>query len=325
MKEDDRKQKPIFSKVKDILEDPPSRTPSQKPLDQNEGSLLTETMEREDFSPGPSITRFMDVSDPAPNDQVISKAETIVEVVSPRVTPYPEGIEVMVNSLDMAFVLIPAGTFLMGSPEHEPGRHDDERQHEVTISKSFYLQTTPVTQGQWQRLMANNPSNFKKCGKDCPVEQVSWFDAQRFIKELNQMEKTDKYYLPTEAEWEYACRAGSTSRFTFGDDSERLEDYAWYNKNSQDETHFVGQLKPNAWGLYDMHGNVYEWCQDWYGDYPTGSVTDPKGPSSGRGRVLRGGSWNYDALLARSAFRYYYDPEFRYLNYGFGFRVARAL
>ncbi len=185
------------------------------------------------------------------------------------------------NSIGMTFVLIPAGTFQMGSPAGEAGRDDDERQHQVTISRPFYLQTTEVTQGQWQKVMGSNPAHFNKCGKDCPVESVSWNDAQEFIRKLNQMEKTDTYRLPTEAEWEWACRAKSTGRFSFGDSEAGLKDYAWFDKNSAAKTQPVGQLKPNAWGLYDMHGNVWEWCRDWYGRYPAGPVTDPKGPVKG--------------------------------------------
>jgi formylglycine-generating enzyme required for sulfatase activity len=171
--------------------------------------------------------------------------------------------------------------------------------------------------------MGDNPSHFQQCGEDCPVETVSWNDAQEFIKKLNEMENTDKYRLPTEAEWEYACRAGSTARFCCGDEETKLEEYAWINKNSDGKTHPVGKKKPNAWGLLDMHGNVYEWCQDWYGEYPAGPVTDPPGPASGKSRVFRGGSWNYGARSSRSAYRYRFDPDLRY-SY-LGFRVARAL
>jgi formylglycine-generating enzyme required for sulfatase activity len=239
-----------------------------------------------------------------------------------RIPPLKTPLKTFTNSLGMKFVLIPAGTFKMGSPKGESGREDDERQHRVTISKPFYLQYTEVTQGQWQQVMGKNPANFKKCGKNCPVERVSWEDAQEFIKKLNRMEKTDKYRLPTEAEWEYACRAGSTTRFSFGDDEAKLEQFAWYENNSGDQTHPVGQLKPNAWGLYDMHGNVWEWCQDWFGKYPTRSVTDPTGSASGERRVLRGGSWGYDARFIRSANRGHDNPGIRYNH--FGFRVARA-
>jgi formylglycine-generating enzyme required for sulfatase activity len=247
--------------------------------------------------------------------------EKRISITLTKIKPPPK--EEFTNSLGMKFVLIPAGTFQMGSPESEPDRFDNERQHQVTISRPFYLQTTPVTQGQWIKVMGNNPSYFRECGEDCPVEQVSWDDAQDFLIKLNQMEKTDNYRLPTEAEWEYACRAGSTNKWCFGDDEVKLGEYAWYDKNSADETHPVGQKKPNAWGLYDMHGNVYEWCQDWYGEYPAGPVTDPRGPSSREGRVLRGGSWYYLARLTRSAGRAHSYPGFR-LNH-IGFRVAWAL
>ena len=226
------------------------------------------------------------------------------------------------NSLGMQFVLIPAGTFLMGRGVAEEGDEDEHPQHQVTLSQPFYLQTTPVTQGHWQRVMGENPSFFKECGEDCPVENVSWDDAQEFIKKLNQMEKTDQYRLPTEAQWEYACRAGSTGSFCFGEEEAELGKYAWYGDNSQGSTHPVGQLKPNAWGLYDMHGNVYEWCQDWYGEYPSGPVTDPTGPSSGEYRVLRGGSWDGEAGDVRSAYRLRLHPGYRYGHEGF--RVSRG-
>jgi formylglycine-generating enzyme required for sulfatase activity len=216
------------------------------------------------------------------------------------------------NSIGMKFVLIPAGTFI---------RKDDT----VTLTKPFYLQSTQVTQGQWKRVMEKNPSHFKDCGDDCPVESVSWHNVQEFLKKLNQMEDTDKYRLPTEAEWEYACRAGSRTAYHFGDNADKLGGYAWYKANSANKTHPVGQKEPNAFGLYDMHGNVWEWCEDWHGDYPTGDVEDPKGPSKSKGgrRVLRGGSWRSSARHIRSAYRHWDYPGDR--NYHFGFRVARGL
>jgi formylglycine-generating enzyme required for sulfatase activity len=230
-----------------------------------------------------------------------------------------KGAKEFTNSLGMKFVLIPAGTFMMGSPPDEINRRDDENLHNVTISNPFYMKTTQVTQGQWRKVMRNNPSGFETRGDNCPVESVSWDDAQEFIRKLNQMERTDKYRLPAKAEWEYACRAGSTTRYYFGDDEAELGKYAWYSNNS-DGTHPVGQKKPNAWGLYDMHGNVWEWCQDWYGEY-TRSVTDPKGPKSGEGRVLRGGSWFNNARGLRSAYRHRLGPGYR--DDSIGFRLAR--
>ena len=217
------------------------------------------------------------------------------------------------------FVLIPAGTFMMGSPEDEVGRDDDETLHQVTISKPFYLQTTQVTQRQWEMVMGNNPSCFT--GENRPVQCVSWDDVQEFISELNT--KSDKNYrLPTEAEWEYACRAGSNGRYCFGDNETLLGEYAWYYNNSIHETHPVGLKKPNAWGLYDMHGNVEEWCSDWYGEkyYSESPRDNPLGPGSSSYRLLRGGSWFYSAQESRAAFRDGDNPDER--GNGFGFRVG---
>ncbi len=183
------------------------------------------------------------------------------------------------------------------------------------------MQTAKVTQKQWKAVMGSNPSYFK--GDDLPVEKVSWDDAQELIRKLNQREGGDTYRLPTEAEWEYACRAGTTTRFSFGDDESRMGEYAWYVGNSRDRTHPVAQKEPNSWGLYDMHGNVREWCQDRYGDYPLSSVIDPKGPSGGSGRVYRGGSWRYEPRRrVRSAYRNWYNPDFRYID--LGFRLLRT-
>jgi formylglycine-generating enzyme required for sulfatase activity len=245
------------------------------------------------------------------------------------------------NTIGMKFVLIPAGSFTMGSqlsPEEVAKSYggkaeyfkDEHPPHSVKITKPFYLQTTEVSQAQWKRVMGDNPSYFKDCGDDCPVEKVSWVDAQEFISKLNQMEGTNKYRLPTEAEWEYACRAGTTTPFFTGDCIST--DQANYNGNYpgencpkgqyREKTVKVGSFQPNAWGLYDMHGNVYEWCQDWYdGDYPSNSVVDPKGPDDGEKRVLRGGSWFITAWIIRSAYRGWYIPDYR--NNGYGFRVAR--
>lgn len=244
-------------------------------------------------------------------------------------TAAPEG-EAFTNSIGMKFVLIPDGTFTMGSPSSEPKRDSDETQHSVTISKAFYMQTTEVTQGQWREIMGNNPSYFKNCGDNCPVEQVSWNDAQAFIRKLNQREGVNRYRLPTEAEWEYACRAGTDTPFYFGNCLST--DQANYDGNypmpgcSKGEYRKrpvrVGSFPPNAWGLYDMHGNVWEWCQDWKGNYPGGYVTDPTGPSSGSYRVFRGGGWYYGAWACRSADRYYISPGDR--RSSLGFRLART-
>jgi len=205
--------------------------------------------------------------------------------------------KIITNSIGMSFKLIQPGTFSMGSPESEEGRSRYELEHKVTISTPFYIAVTPVTQKQWIAVMNKNPSEFK--GKDNPVECVSWDDAKEFIKKINNMENISAYRLPTEAEWEYACRAGTTTKYCFGNETDKLKDYAWYNENSDKMTQPVKQKKPNSWGLYDMHGNVWEWCEDWFGEYSSKHVTDPKGPDVGSDRVVRGGSWSYSPVNVR--------------------------
>jgi formylglycine-generating enzyme required for sulfatase activity len=227
------------------------------------------------------------------------------------------------NSIGITFNHIKPGTFIMGSPVGEPGRYDepgtgnDETQHQVTLTQGYYMQTTEVTQGQWKAVMGGNPSYFSNCGDDCPVEDVSWDDIQKFIKALNRREASTGYALPTEAQWEYAARAGSTTAFANGQITHTgngydpvLDSMGWYVYNSGDRTHPVAQKAPNAWGLYDMHGNVWEWVADWYGKYPSSSVTNPTGPTSGTSRVLRGGSWGNYALSSRSANRESYNSSF---------------
>ena len=234
------------------------------------------------------------------------------------------------NSIGMKLVLIPKGTFMMGSPASEQGRDDDETQHEVTISEDYYLGVFEVTQGQYEKVMGTNPSYFPKrvIGKSdssmYPVEKVSWEDAVEFCKKLSELPEEKKagrvYRLPTEAEWEYACRAGSKAAYSFGANSKSLGDYAWFGENSGRQTHPVGEKKANAWGLYDMHGNVWELCSDWYGEYPKGAVSDPSGPNEGSDRVIRGGGWFNGAANCRSAFRISFVPSLRYDI--LGFRVA---
>jgi formylglycine-generating enzyme required for sulfatase activity len=231
--------------------------------------------------------------------------------------------------LGMTFVLIPAGAFTMGSPSDELGRDSDEGpQHQVTLSKSFYMQTTEVTQAQWEAVMGINPSHFKDC-PTCPVDTVSWYDVQEFIVKMNQRGQ-GTYSLPTEAQWEYAARAGSTTAFYNGGITEagagydpNLDKIGWYCYNSSDKTHPVAQKTPNAWGLYDMSGNIYEWCQDWYSGsyYSSSPSTDPPGPSSGSRRVLRGGDWDFFASYCRSADRNNGPPDAR--AYFTGFRLLR--
>jgi formylglycine-generating enzyme required for sulfatase activity len=202
------------------------------------------------------------------------------------------------NSIGMKLVLIPKGTFMMGSPKSDEGRQWDETQHEVTISKDYYLGVYEVTQAQYEKVMGKNPSYFQgaKVGNenaDLPVENVSWDDTVEFCKKLSDLPEEKKagrvYRLPTEAEWEYACRAGGVTAFSFGESSESLGDYAWFDENSRRQTHPVGQKKPNAWGLYDLHGNVWEWCSDRYGEYPQGAVSDPPCPEFIRNPPVAGG------------------------------------
>jgi len=223
----------------------------------------------------------------------------------------------------MKLAVIRPGRFTMGSAEDEKERADDETQHEVTISKPFYMGATEVTQAQYEAVMGKNPSNFK--GPQNPVENVAWDDAVEFCKKLSP--KTGKTVrLPTEAEWEYACRSGSKTRFAFGDADTDLRDYAWYTDNSESKTQPVGQKKPNAWGLYDMHGNVFEWCSDWYAKgYAAAAKTDSMGPANGSLRVLRGGSWDGEPGYCRSASRGRHAPDARYGSYGFRVAVAAGV
>ena len=218
---------------------------------------------------------------------------------------------------------IEAGTFSMGSPEEEAGRFENETLHQVTLSQAFWLADTTCTQAFWQAVMGNNPSHFK--GDQNPVEQVSWEDAQRFIQKLKQQVSGLSLRLPTEAEWEYACRAGTTSAFWFGgkhdlDTTKVNYSGKWDEFGASGKTVPVKSYSPNPWGLYEMHGNVWEWCEDGYAEYPQQAVTDPRGAPASSSRVLRGGSWyNYGQSL-RSAYRRNAAPNFR--DSFIGFRLA---
>ena len=225
------------------------------------------------------------------------------------------------NTLGMEFVLVPAGEFMMGSPEDEEGRLDREGPvHKVRITRPFFLGATPVTQAAYEQVTGGNPSSSK--GPNRPVEEVSWNDAQAFIKKLCGSDGGD-CRLPTEAEWEYACRAESRTRFYGGDAVSALGRIAWYDGNSDGETHDVAGKLPNAFGLYDMSGNVYDWCQSLFQDYPYKADDGREDLSSGGSRVLRGGSWNRVARLCRSANRFNHDPPFTYVIVGF--RVVSRL
>jgi uncharacterized protein (TIGR02996 family) len=234
----------------------------------------------------------------------------IVELLAEGVRPSVSRQNVLLGQrakIPLTFAWIPPGTFLMGSPDSEEGRRD-ETLHRVTLSRGFWLGVCPVTQGQWRRVMGKNPSHFK--GDARPVDSVPWEDCQAFCQKNNR-----GYRLPSEAEWEYACRAGTTTAYCSGDGLAALQQVGWcsYDGNwgSAKQTKPTGTFQPNAWGLYDIHGNVWEWCQDWYGPYPDNDITDPLGPSSGGSRVLRGGSWRFATDYCRAAYRNGDGPAFR--------------
>ena len=212
------------------------------------------------------------------------------------------------------FVQISQGTFQMGSLPTEAGRDADESLHRVSLTSGYWISRYEVTQKQWESVMGYNPSNH--LGEDLPVEQVSWEDIQNFIQQINEADGTT-YRLPTESEWEYAARAGSSSAYGYNVDISNLTDFAWYADNSQGQTHPVGTKRPNAWGLYDMSGNVLEWCQDWGVAYPYGSVVDPKGPETGKVRIGRGGSWYSPEKACRAADRSATEPTDRGNDLGF--------
>jgi len=230
-------------------------------------------------------------------------------------------------------VLINGGTFLMGSPIDERGRSNNEGpQRQITVS-SFFIGKFPVTQAEYQEVTGTNPSTFK--GQNLPVEEISWFDAVEFCNKRSILEgltpayiitgsnvqwirDANGYRLPTEAEWEYACRADTQTPFYSGNS---VNDAGWHSGNSGRRTNPVGEKQPNSWGLYDMHGNVLEWCWDWLGDYTGNSQTDPQGPSSGTSRVYRGGCWRFESHQLRSAYRFGNNPNLR--TFFTGFRLVR--
>jgi formylglycine-generating enzyme required for sulfatase activity len=217
------------------------------------------------------------------------------------------------GGVSIEMVLIRPGSFTMGS---EKGEDDEKAVHKVTLTKPFYLGKFEVTQRQWQAVMGDNPSQFKD--PDNPVEMVSWEDCQAFLQKLAEKAPQMTFKLPTEAQWEYACRAGSSGAYSFGDEPAKLGEYGWFLDNSGGKAHPVGGKKPNAWGLYDMHGNVCEWCADWYeSEYAPDAATDPTGPASGEARVLRGESWVGAAAELRSARRVATPVYYRNSHVGF--------
>ncbi len=251
---------------------------------------------------------------------------------------------IFTNKLGMRFILIPSGNFLMGSPKSEKGRQWNEKRHKVVISKSFYMGETEVTQDQWKKLVGFNPSSFSKLGRNYPVDTISWDQCMEFIRVLNKWEKTGRYRLPTEAEWEYACRAGSTSAFSNGpittnscnEPEPALIHMAWYCYNSGEKNparsfkpHPVKTGKPNKWGLYDMHGNVQEWVLDscrWRNFWRTkvgvvtetykNNIIDPLN-KTGEHRIIRGGGWYQKSKYQRCAYRSYYKPGVQRNSLGF--------
>ena len=235
----------------------------------------------------------------------------------------------LTNSIGMRLGHISAGSFQMGNPRSQTSPFLSETQHTTTLTQDFYIGCFQVTQGQYQKVIRENPSCFRgkrnnKDTADFPVENVSWYQAYAFCLFLSALPEEREagrvYRLPTEAQWEYACRAGSTTAYCFGDDMMMLDKYARHGSNSRASTVAVGQKRPNAWGLYDMHGNVLEWCADWYGPYPSEACVAPVGPDKGYGRVFRGGAYDFNPELCGAAFRSMNHPTYRMNN--LGFRVA---
>jgi len=242
--------------------------------------------------------------------------------VSRKTSHSPEGEPLTIalgDGVSLSFYWIPSGSFLMGSPSAEEGHEEIESpQHRVVIAHGFHISCTPVTRNQWAAVTGLSPSTAAEGTH--PVTEVSWDDAQRFLARLSEVRAPGSFRLPTEAEWEYACRAGSSGRYAGGDSEADLDRMGWYSASSNGAAHPVGQKAPNAWGLHDMHGNVFEWCQDWDGPYALGEQTDPSGPPSGDKRILRGGCFKCPPPYCRSANRYSAPPDRRSLN--FGFRVV---
>ena len=311
---------------------------------------VTLQFERDTFKPGKAVILLKNVSDGYYN--LLKSSDLmdwqIVQSTSPESDDTTLRFSIQMKASPRAFyriesstlqtiehmVRIEPGTFLMGSPEDEIGRYLDKEtpQTENTLTQSYWISKYEVTQGEFEALMGFNPSRFKFL-KDpqLPVESVTWFSALEYCHELTQIEREAgrlseafEYRLPTEAEWAYATRAGTTTRFSYGDDPfyESLHEYAWYKGHSRLQPHPVGEKKPNPWGLYDVHGNVFEWCMDWFDNLPGGSLTDSWGPDDGYDRVVRGGYWDSSSAFCRSALRVHHPPEARLAF--IGFRIVLA-
>jgi formylglycine-generating enzyme required for sulfatase activity len=257
---------------------------------------------------------------------VVAASLTVALFAARLVAPGPADFYIEPTT-GMVLVAVRPGSFMMGSPESEPGRNDDELLHRVTLSRLFYIGQHEVTQAEWMRVMGSNPSHFGSCER-CPVEQVDFYQVNDFLSRINAGTSAMRFRLPTEAEWEYACRAGTSTPFNTGAQlttaqanidsrysAADVDDGAAYDKTLP-----VGKFPPNAWGLYDMHGNVWEWTNDWYGQYNPRQDTDPNGPEAGLKRVIRGGSWHFDPDSARCGLRYTHSPQDK--GYSLGFRVV---
>jgi uncharacterized protein (TIGR02996 family) len=263
---------------------------------------------------------------PEQHPERVAQQVRLVELLAAGVRPYlPRRTVALAESVEMTFAWIPPGTFLMGSPPKEAEREDDETQHHVTLTKGFYLGIHPVTQAQWQAVMGNNPSRFQD--ENRPVEWVSWEDSRNFCENLSRLHGK-RYRLPTEAEWEYACRAGTTTPFHFGEtiDTDQANVAGIYYFEAQgkkgvfdQKTTPVGSFPPNGWGLFDMHGNVHEWCADWFGAeyYKKSPRQNPQGPEHGERRVIRGGCWGLYNENCRAANRGNIAPDECYSSIGF--------
>ena len=258
-----------------------------------------------------------------------AQKEEPTNLANPKKSDSKELVIDLSGGIKMEFIPIPPGTFQMGSPNSEKGHSDEERLHEVRLSKPFYMSKYPITQEQYEIITGSNPSNFP--GARNPVEKVSYSDAQAFCIKLNEKSQVKSKFpagfvvqLPTEAQWEYACRAGTKTSYFSGESETDLNSFAWFNTNSEGKTHPVGEKKTNAWGLYDMNGNVFCWCRDWMAPYPSGAQVDPQGPANGKNRVLRGGSWYWDTGWCRSAHRNQNEPGVRGIDYGFRVVIAAA-
>ena len=239
---------------------------------------------------------------------------------SSKISEKSNRLEFNVNGVSFNMIFVEHGQFLMGATDEQTNPYADEKVHKVILTKDYYMGETQVTQALWTTIMGNNPSVIFKGIDKRPVEYVSWYDCQNFIRALNcelQSELVGKMFrMPTEAEWEFAARGGNKSKGYQYAGSNELSEVGWYHGNSNNITHPVGELKANEIGLYDMSGNVYEWCQDWYGEYSRNPQINPTGPCNGHNRVIRGGSWLGDIRDCRLSYRYFVAPQLRNFTYG---------